>query len=80
MATFTTGLWTSRLIPMPDCVEDAFAGINMEIYVDINGPSEFTMSDKLLNWDVTGKVDGLKVRPLLKKGIPKSELKDQLLE
>ncbi|XP_075256925.1 proline iminopeptidase-like [Convolutriloba macropyga] len=57
---YLRGLWSTRLIPVPDCVEKAFARTNQEIYVAINGASEFTMSGTLWDWDVTGKVDGNK--------------------
>lgn len=55
---YLTGLWTIRTMPMPDCVEEALEKMNQEIYVAINGPSEFTMADKLMEWNVTGLVDG----------------------
>ena len=59
---------TFRLIPVPDCAEKAFARTNQEIYVAINGASEFTMSGTLWDRDVTGKVDGNKYPTILIEG------------
>jgi proline iminopeptidase len=40
-----------RAIPWPEPVVRAFSHINQEIYVMMQGPSEFGASGRLLNWD-----------------------------
>ena len=40
-----------RVIPLPDPVARSFNHINQEIYVMMQGPSEFGASGRLLNWD-----------------------------
>ena len=65
---YLTGLWTIRTYPLPDCAEKSMSNMNAEIYTAINGVSEFTLSDLLLNWDVTGKVDGEKYPTLVMGG------------
>jgi len=40
-----------RTIPWPEPVVRAFSHINQEIYVMMQGPSEFGASGRLLNWD-----------------------------
>ena len=39
--------------------------MNVEIYTEINGASEFTLSDYILGWDAHGKVDGEKYPTLV---------------
>ena len=40
-----------RVLPWPEPVIRAFSHINQEIYVMMQGPSEFGASGRLLNWD-----------------------------
>lgn len=40
-----------RALPWPEAVTRAFSHINQEIYVMMQGPSEFGASGRLLNWD-----------------------------
>jgi len=40
-----------RVLPWPEPIVRAFSHINQEIYVMMQGPSEFGASGRLLNWD-----------------------------
>lgn len=48
----------------PDGVNRAFAKMNQEVYVTMQGPSEFGISGKLENWDVTGRLKEITVPTL----------------
>lgn len=49
----------------PDPVTRSFAKINQTIYVSMQGPSEFGVSGKLENWDITAQLPQLKVPTLV---------------
>ncbi|MBC3766219.1 proline iminopeptidase-family hydrolase [Neptunicella marina] len=49
----------------PDPVNRAFAKINPNIYVPMQGPSELGASGKLLNWDRTADLHSIKVPTLV---------------
>ncbi len=48
----------------PDGVNRAFSKMNQEVYVTMQGPSEFGISGKLENWDVTGRLKEITVPTL----------------
>lgn len=43
--------FTCRTTPLPECVAEALGGINAELYIAMQGPSEFTISGVLGTWD-----------------------------
>jgi proline iminopeptidase len=49
----------------PDAVKRTFAKINPEIYVSMQGPSEFGISGKLEKWDVSGELSKIKTPTLV---------------
>ena len=49
----------------PDPLNRSLAKINQTIYVSMQGPSEFGVSGKLENWDVTAKLPSIKVPTLV---------------
>ena len=63
-----TGFFTLRTEPAPDCWLTANAQTNMEIYVAMQGPSEFTMSGVLEHTNVTGRLHEITVPVLLSHG------------
>jgi len=54
-----------RLQEWPDPVNRAFARINQEIYVSMQGPSEFGVSGRLENWDRKAELKNLSVPTLV---------------
>jgi proline iminopeptidase len=48
----------------PDAVNRSFAKMNQEVYVSMQGPSEFGISGKLETWDVSGRLGELTVPTL----------------
>jgi proline iminopeptidase len=49
----------------PDAVNRAFANINADVYVPMQGPSELGLSGKLLNWDRSGDLGQIDVPTLV---------------
>ena len=49
----------------PDPVNRAFAGINNDIYIPMQGPSELGASGKLVDWDRTAELDQIEVPTLV---------------
>ncbi|MEI6408105.1 MAG: proline iminopeptidase-family hydrolase [Bacteroidota bacterium] len=49
----------------PDAVNRTFAKLNQEIYVSMQGPSEFGVSGKLEKWDVSKQLPNIKTRTLV---------------
>jgi len=49
----------------PDAVNRTFAKLNQEIYVSMQGPSEFGISGKLEKWDVSGELSQIKTPTLV---------------
>ena len=60
-----TDFFTGRTAPSPDCVRDADAGTNEEIYVGMQGPSEFAIGGTLEHYNVTARLSGLTKLPVL---------------
>jgi proline iminopeptidase len=59
-----------RLNPWPEPVVRCFTHLNSmkipkEIYVMMQGPSEFGLSGRLLNWDIKSRLKEIKVRTLM---------------
>jgi proline iminopeptidase len=54
-----------RLAEWPDPVNRAFAHINQEVYVTMQGPSEFGISGRLENWDRKAELKNLVVPTLV---------------
>jgi proline iminopeptidase len=54
-----------RLAEWPDPVKRAFAKINQEVYVTMQGPSEFGISGRLENWDRKADLKNLAVPTLV---------------
>jgi proline iminopeptidase len=57
-----------RLDPWPDCLNRAFAGMGLEVYQYMWGPSEFTVTGTLKNADVTDKLHQIKISVLFTCG------------
>ncbi len=49
----------------PDAVNRNFSRVNQEIYVAMQGPSEFGISGKLEKWDVSAELKNIKTRTLV---------------
>jgi len=49
----------------PDAVNRTFAHLNPDIYVSMQGPSEFGISGKLATWDVSAQLPQIKTRTLV---------------
>jgi proline-specific peptidase len=60
-----TDFFTCRTAPAPDCVNDADAGTNEEIYVGMQGPSEFSIAGSLEHYNVTARLAELTDLPVL---------------
>ena len=48
--------FSCRLVPKPDCWFRCFEGMNKEIYVAMQGASEFTFGGVLKGWNVTDDI------------------------
>ncbi|MGE4552660.1 MAG: proline iminopeptidase-family hydrolase [Desulfovibrionaceae bacterium] len=57
-----------RLAPWPDGVQQAFAHMNAEMYGLMWGPSEFTVTGRLKDFDLTDRLGGITVPTLLTCG------------
>lgn len=68
IADVLTTFFTLRTAPAPDCVTKAMEGVNEEIYVGMQGPSEFTFSGTLEGFNVTGRLHEINVPVLLTHG------------
>ncbi|MFZ9743274.1 MAG: proline iminopeptidase-family hydrolase [Chitinophagaceae bacterium] len=49
----------------PAVVQRAFAGMNQSLYVTMQGPSEFGISGRLTNWDVSKELNKIEVPTLV---------------
>jgi len=56
-----------RIVPNPEPVTRSMGKINQSLYVTMQGPSEFGISGKLVNWDRTKDLPQLKI-PVLSIG------------
>ena len=63
-----TTFFTLRTAPAPDCFTKSASGLNEEIYVGMQGASEFTVSGVLGNLNVTGRLNDIEVPVLLTHG------------
>jgi proline iminopeptidase len=54
-----------RIYPYPEPVKRSFDKLNMDLYVTMQGPSEFGISGKLTNWDVSGQLKDIKLPTLV---------------
>jgi proline iminopeptidase len=57
-----------RLDPWPDCLKRSFAGLGMQVYLTMWGPSEFTCTGTLRQADLTPRLPELSVPTLLTCG------------
>jgi L-proline amide hydrolase len=59
-----------RLDPWPDCVNRTFQKLiqNPEVYLTMNGPSEFHVIGTLKNWDITNRLGEIHVPALVMGG------------
>jgi proline-specific peptidase len=57
-----------RLDPWPDSLERSFAEAGHLVYLTMNGPSEFTVTGTLRNWDVMDRLTEITVPTLLVGG------------
>lgn len=69
IADVLTTFFTLRTAPAPDCFTSALAGLNEEVYVGMQGPSEFTLSGVLGDYDVTERLHEIDVPVLLTHGV-----------
>mmetsp|Transcript_12331 Transcript_12331/g.20531 ORF Transcript_12331/g.20531 Transcript_12331/m.20531 type:complete len:420 (-) Transcript_12331:606-1865(-) len=60
--------FTLRTAPAPDCFAKSASGLNKEIYVGMQGASEFTLSGVLGELNVTGRLHEMEVPVLLTHG------------
>ncbi len=54
-----------RIYPYPEPVKRSFDKMNMDLYVIMQGPSEFGISGKLTNWDVSKELKNIKIPTLV---------------
>jgi proline iminopeptidase len=57
-----------RLDPWPEGLERSFAEAGLQVYHHMNGPSEFTVTGTLADWDVTERLSEIEVPTLLVGG------------
>lgn len=63
-----TNFFTCRTIPLPQCFLDAAEGINQEIYVKVQGASEFDIGGVLEYFNATDRLHEIAVPVLLTAG------------
>ena len=54
-----------RIYPYPEPVKRSFDKMNMDLYVTMQGPSEFGISGKLTNWDVSAELKNIQLPTLV---------------
>jgi proline iminopeptidase len=54
-----------RLDPWPASLERSFAELGHQVYLTMNGPSEFTITGSMKNWDVMDRLHEIEVPTLL---------------
>ena len=57
-------LYLARKQPWSADIDSAFAQTGMNVYMHMDGPSEFTLSGNLKDYDATGKLGNIKVPTL----------------
>jgi proline iminopeptidase len=62
---YTKHLLRRPLEEWPDAVNRTFAKLNHEVYVTMQGPSEFGVSGKLENWDISKRLPEITVPTLM---------------
>jgi len=60
-----TTYFTCRTAPLPSCYLESVSKINREIYVSMQGASEFTIAGVLSNFNTTGRLHELDDLPIL---------------
>jgi proline iminopeptidase len=60
-----TTFFTCRTAPLPDCFLLSASKMNREIYLKMQGPSEFAIGGVLVNFNVTGRLHELSDLPVL---------------
>ena len=60
--------FTSRTIPQASCLLDSHLNGNDDIYVKMQGASEFTVGGVLENWNITDKLDQIDAETLVTRG------------
>jgi proline iminopeptidase len=65
IADFLTTKFSTRTAPIPDCFLQALSGVNLEIYVGGQGPSEFAIGGSLKNFNITHRLKELTDLPIL---------------
>lgn len=54
-----------RIFPYPEPVKRSFDKMNMDLYATMQGPSEFGISGKLTNWDVSKQLKDIRIPTLV---------------
>jgi L-proline amide hydrolase len=57
-----------RIVPNPDYVVRAFEGIGFQVYMTMNGPSEFHVIGRLKHWDIRDRLGEIRIPALLTSG------------
>jgi proline iminopeptidase len=57
-----------RMDPWPEGLERSFEGLNPAIYMQMQGPSEFTIVGSFKNWDITDRLPEIGIPTLLTGG------------
>jgi proline iminopeptidase len=57
-----------RMSPWPRGLELSFAEAGYPVYIAMNGPSEFTVTGTLRDWDITDRLGAIRARTLLVGG------------
>ncbi|MBK9043142.1 MAG: hypothetical protein IPN97_08075 [Saprospiraceae bacterium] len=65
MPNFIASIFVASLESWPDPINRAFAKLNSSIYVMMQGPSEFGIKGKLINWDIKSELPKIKVPTLV---------------
>ena len=70
-----------RLDPWPEGLERSFAGMSVDVYRSMWGPSEFgPLTGTLKGWDVTARLPEIRVPSLLTAGRHDEATPDQMTE
>ncbi|BAQ56659.1 proline iminopeptidase-family hydrolase [Lactobacillus acetotolerans] len=57
-----------RLKPWPDAVKRTFEHLNEQVYVTLQGPTEFTITGSLKNWNIRDRLKNIKIPALVLGG------------
>ena len=57
-----------RIVPNPDGVQRAFEGLGFQVYMTMNGPSEFHVIGRLKHWDIRDRLGEIRIPALLTSG------------